>query len=493
MLKIPRAFRESLFFACLWVLELSLLLIFMALHKKGEKPLLVFLYGSSGIVFVAGVFVLVMSAIVIASVIRNGRRSHAKSLSATFALNLWSVVLVLLVPEAVIRVFAVNTPAGPVFADTPLLPQRWENVVARNRAILAKVSSQGSYLIFDNELGWTIGRNQRSKNYNTDFQKQVLPRLRQRYPEMYPAETHKPVGKDDDIYFSSVEGIRSPRVAMTFSGARPKQRIAIIGDSFTFGLEVPYEDTWGHQLELALGSNFQVLNFGVDGYGIDQSYLRYQKHVLLWRPDIVIFGLVNDDFRRTMCVYGFLCFPGSEIPFPKPRFVVNEDTLTPLNLPLPAPESIFAWQSITQIPFIEYDRSFEPNDWDWGFYDHAYSMRFLLSKFPRWPVARPIVSDEALKSVNGHLLRSFVRLAEDRGSKPIVVFFPSAAALAPESNGRPGVAREVLHANHIPYLDMTGCVSKVDPAERFVVLHYSAMTNAAIAECLREALREGSQ
>lgn len=465
----------------------------MAIHKKGEKPFLAFVSGSSGIVFVIGVLATLTSAIVIFGLLRNRFSSHAKWLSATFVLHIWSVGLVFLVFEAVIRVFAVNTPAGPVFADTPLLPQRWENVVARNRAILAKASSQGSYLIFDNELGWTIGRNQRSKNYNTDFQKQVLPQLRQRYPEMYPAETHKPVGKDDDIYFSSVEGIRSPRVAMTFSGARPKQRIAIIGDSFTFGLEVPYEGTWGHQLELALGSNFQVLNFGVDGYGIDQSYLRYQKHVLLWRPDIVIFGLVNDDFRRTMCVYGFLCFPGSEIPFPKPRFVVNEDTLTPLNLPLPAPESIFARQSITQIPFVEYDRSFEPNDWDWGFYDYAYSIRFLLSRFPRWPVARPIVSDEALKSVNGHLLRSFILVAHERGSKPIVVFFPVTADLTPESNSRPGVAREVLHANHIPYLDMTSCVDKVDPAERFVVLHYSAMTNAAIAECLREAIREASQ
>lgn len=460
----------------------------MALHKKGGKPLLAFLYGPSGVVFVIGVLVLATSAIVIVCLLRDSFSSHTKWLSATFALHVWSVVLVLAASEVVIRAFAVNTPEGPEFADTLLLPRNWDNVAARYRGILAKASAQGSYLVYDSELGWTIGRNRRSKDYNRDFAKQLLSQRRQRYPEIYPAEWQRQARKDDDIYFSSVEGIRSPRVGMTFTSARPKYRIAIIGDSFTFGLEVPYEDTWGHQLELALGPDFQVLNFGVDGYGVDQAFLRYKRDVVSWRPDIVVFGFINDDFRRTMCVYGFLCFSGGEIPFPKPRFVVNEDTLTPLNLPLPTPESIFARQSITQIPFIEYDRSFEPNDWDWAFYYYAYSIRYLLSRYPRWPVARSIVSDEAMRAVNGQLLRSFVRRARDQGSKPIVVYFPPMTDFMQAASGRIGVAREVLRANGIPYLDMTDCVSKVSPAERFVTLHYSAIANAAIAACLRDAI-----
>lgn len=323
-----------------------------------------------------------------------------------------------------------------------------------------------------------------------DIQKQILPQLRQRFPEMYTVETSGQMGKDDDIYFSSAEGLRSARIGTAFAKTRRKRRIAIIGDSFTFGLEVRYEDTWGHQLELALGPDVQVLNFGVDGYGIDQSYLRYQKHVLPGRPDIVIFGLINNDFRRTMCVYGFLCFPRSEIPYPKPRFVINGGTLQPLNLPVPAPESIFAKESISDLPFVEYDVSFDPNEWDWGFYDRAYSIRLLLSRFPRWRVPRPIVSDDALSTVNGHLLRSFVLFAEAHSSKPIVVFFPVTGELTPDSSGRLGVAREVLRANGIPYVDMSACVTEFSPPERFVVLHYSAMTNAAIAKCLVTKIRE---
>jgi len=49
-----------------------------------------------------------------------------------------------------------------------------------------------------------------------------------------------------------------------------------VGDSFTFGQEVTYEESWGYLLEKALGSEFQVLNFGVAMYGVDQAYLRYE-------------------------------------------------------------------------------------------------------------------------------------------------------------------------------------------------------------------------
>jgi len=80
-----------------------------------------------------------------------------------------------------------------------------------------------------------------------------------------------------ELYFSSTEGLRSPRTNISFAARRPRHRVALVGDSFTFGMEVPYEDTWGAQLERALAGDVQVLNFGVDGYGVDQAYLRYRK------------------------------------------------------------------------------------------------------------------------------------------------------------------------------------------------------------------------
>jgi hypothetical protein len=73
----------------------------------------------------------------------------------------------------------------------------------------------------------------------------------------------------------------------------------------------------------------------------------------------------------------------------------------------------------------------------------------------------------------------------------MVVFFPSRGQSAGESGGGSSVAKKVLDANRIGYLDLTGCVGTVSPGERFVALHYSARTNAAVAGCLRDAIAAG--
>jgi hypothetical protein len=245
---------------------------------------------------------------------------------------------------------------------------------------------------------------------------------------------------------------------MSFAAAPIQHRIAIVGDSFTFGLEVPYEDTWGPQLEIALGLEWQVLNFGVDGYGVDQAFLKYQLNVLAWHPDIVILGVIEDDFRRTMGVYGFLTFPGW-LPFPKPRFVVRDHVLTPLNFPLPHPGFIFTRQFITDLPFIECDRSFQSAEWEWHSYFNAYTIRFLLSRFPRWPVLRPNTDDEAMKSVNGAIFQACLGLARAQGSTPIVVYFPARSDFVTPRPRWTRVAREVFQTYGIPFLDMTSALS----------------------------------
>jgi hypothetical protein len=276
---------------------------------------------------------------------------------------------------------------------------------------------------------------------------------------------------------------------MSFAALPTKRRIAVVGDSFTFGLEVPYEGTWGHQLELKLGAEFQVLNFGVDGYGVDQAYLRYRRDAAAWRPEIVILGMIDDDFRRTMCVYAFLCFPGFGMPFSKPRLAVTASGLAPVNLPLAAPESLFTAPSIESLPFLEYDGSFRRADWTWRFYHHSDAIRFVLSQYPPLSTRSP-VTPEAMRAVNTEVVRAFLKLARERGSIPIVVLFPSRSRL---DGAAASVAKTTLEAGRIRFLDMTGCVTAVPPAERFVALHYSAATNAAIAGCLRESIAGGFQ
>src|SRR5262245_9311406 len=90
-------------FVSLYVLESSLLVLLLAIYKKGEKPFLAFLNGSSGIVFVIAALLVLASTMVIAGVFRNTHPSHARWLGATFALNVWAVVITFVVSEGVIR------------------------------------------------------------------------------------------------------------------------------------------------------------------------------------------------------------------------------------------------------------------------------------------------------------------------------------------------------------------------------------------------------
>lgn len=112
----------------------------------------------------------------------------------------------------------------------------------------------------------------------------------------------------DGWYFSSVEGIRSAGPNMRMADRTGRFRVALIGDSNAFSFEVPFDQSWGYLLERLLGDDVQVLNFGVDGYGIDQMYLRYRRDVRPWKPQVVLIGFIGHDLSRTMAVYPFVSF-----------------------------------------------------------------------------------------------------------------------------------------------------------------------------------------
>ena len=97
----------------------------------------------------------------------------------------------------------------------------------------------------------------------------------------------------DGLYKSSEEGIRSQAVGVSYKDAQRLPRVAIVGDSFTFGLGVPFESSWGAQLENSMTNTVEVLNFGVNGYGIDQAYLRYTRDAKPLHPEMVILSFIS--------------------------------------------------------------------------------------------------------------------------------------------------------------------------------------------------------
>ena len=214
--------------------------------------------------------------------------------SRRFALKLTAYLLVAFavfaVGELATRLLVKPTKYGVALGSMHLAPKDWDAGRAHLREVWEKGSGELSYQVYDAQLGWKLGPNRRGA---------------------------------DGLYFSSLEGIRAPSPDVSFGDLPPKRLIAVLGDSYAFGEKVRYEDAFPSQLEERLGPQYRVLNFGVPGYGVDQSYLRYVSDVLYWKSEVVVFSFVWHDLLRTMSVYSFLSFSGFDMPFSKPRFAAD--------------------------------------------------------------------------------------------------------------------------------------------------------------------------
>ena len=93
-----------------------------------------------------------------------------------------------------------------------------------------------------------------------------------------------------------------------YSIEKPQEtyRIITIGDSYTYGSDVNTQDNYPSQLEKKLNSNlkcknisdFQVINLGVPGYDIPYTVERYKQRGQKYNPDLVLWFLIGDDFKR---------------------------------------------------------------------------------------------------------------------------------------------------------------------------------------------------
>ena len=434
-------------------LEIAAAAVLLALHRLGDRALLSELRSVPALVlFGAGLALLVSSCVIVLRLTRYAPAGR-KVFAPTLGLNLLSVVVAFAIGESATRISAVEGPGVPVAFDTFLLPRSWEATKTRNRALVAEIDAGKTRFVTDRFLGWTLGPSRRSAG---------------------------------GMYQSSTEGIRSARSGVSFSESSPRYRIALVGDSHTYGEEVSYEGTWGQQLQEALGADFQVLNFGVPGYGIDQAYLRYKRDVLPWHPDYVIFGVVPSDVYRSMTIYTFIAFPQWDYPFSKPRFVLQRDGIGLLNVPLRTPEELWSTGSIKNLPYVEHDISFDPREWQWHLYDASYLTRFALSAYPPTREVPEALSKRTTLAINREILAEFLRLAAREGSVPILVYLPSRRDMQASTSGANASIRQIVRDLGAPYIDLTGVLEKIPAEKRHTPGgHYTPSTNRVVAEHLK--------
>ena len=132
---------------------------------------------------------------------------------------------------------------------------------------------------------------------------------------------NKPTGPEDMLRFSTnsrigwelvpdnpdrdhnADGFRGPK--RTLSKPADTVRIAVLGDSITYGLGVDYDQTYSAELERMLleqGESVEVLNFGVPGFNSYQELAILGDRVWQFDPDLVIMTFSTDDVETTPLV-----------------------------------------------------------------------------------------------------------------------------------------------------------------------------------------------
>jgi len=245
----------------------------------------------------------------------------------------FSLLLCLIVGELGIRFIGHYDADGNFYVRYRRLRPYHPQITATKETIAQKLYAPSITLIYDSLLGWRP----------------------------------KPGSKSGNglLNYNSV-GIRSAPSEYSLLPRKDIVRIAIFGDSFTHGDEVPFEQTWGHYLENALKKNgvaAEVINFGGPGYGMDQAFLRWREFGYKFSPDMVILGLQMENVKRNVNLI-WPMYGRAHLPFSKPRFLLNGEHLELVNVPTVPPEKLPELMgSLENWHLAKYEHFFTPEDY----------------------------------------------------------------------------------------------------------------------------------
>jgi hypothetical protein len=451
--------REFLPLAALFLFELAAVVIAKALHMKGERPFGLFLLSNPGIALCIAAALALLCAWFVIRTFLIDRRSSPRRFHLLLGMNLVTVMLLILAGEITLRFSTRHEGGYDKIGSLTMKPYSWESVRSHYRHRRDEASVQHTSGLYEED-------------------------------ELIGSKLRPNAQGIDQLYWTSAEGLRASGEGFSFKENPARTDIAVIGDSFTFGYEVRYGETYGFALEQILDSRYRVLNFGVPGHGLGQIFLRYQRDIRPWKPKIVILGFISSDTERAMWVYPFLgslTWPGA---YSKPRVTLHEDEFLLLNAPAIPPDAVLSKASVFELPFLEYQRGFSPSDWEERFYHASYLVRLFITWRSAGEEPRPETSDETLVNMNARLLRKFVDSAKEEGSIPLVVFFPSKHELQ-RSQSTPPIGIQVAQAAGVAYLDSTPCFSGIPLSDLYMPgNHYTPQGNAALAKCVAAAVNK---
>lgn len=126
------------------------------------------------------------------------------------------------------------------------------------------------------------------------------------FHHLLPPHTEGPMFSEGDFNDSFITNNRGMRGPKDYVYEKPEgiQRIAVMGDSFTFGVGVKAEETYSALLQEKLNQShpntFEVMNFGVSSYSPLLHYIYLKREVLQYQLDTLILAFdladLQDDY-----------------------------------------------------------------------------------------------------------------------------------------------------------------------------------------------------
>lgn len=158
------------------------------------------------------------------------------------------------------------------------------------------VPNENAFARFDTELGWSYIPNkssiQKTENITTP------------------------------VYFDK-NGFRVPRPDTQLDSFKPS--VLFIGDSFTFGHGLSYEESFVGKFDALIGSQYQIVNLGVQGYGSDQTLLALKKYLNKFNAKVVIYTFIEDHILRNGSYDRRMLVPTAKFLGTKPQFALTGD------------------------------------------------------------------------------------------------------------------------------------------------------------------------
>ena len=206
-----------------------------------------------------------------------------------------------------------------------------------------------------------------------------------------------------------------------------KTRVFVFGESFARGSRIPQTEAWSSILERA-NPKVEMVNMGVDGFGMGQSLLRYQSIRNKFDGNVVMFLFVPDaDLWRdvnTMRSLGEGWWAYDILP----RYVINGDGIEAVRGPYPIGTDIYKHDVPTPTQTVR---------------DHLrkYDRFYFPALFESPPVIGRLVLYKVFAKAAGEALKQHVfnTLRWDMDSEGMAVerrIFREAAAMAKEKGER---------------------------------------------------------